>query len=65
MKAAMLPAVNEPLQIRDIDTPTLEENEVLVQVRAAALNHRDNWIKKGLYAGIKYPVIPAPTDRAL
>lgn len=29
-----------------------------VKLKAAALNHRDVWIKLGQYAGLKYPCIP-------
>jgi len=29
-----------------------------VAIRAAALNHRDVWIKRGEYAGLKWPCIP-------
>lgn len=32
--------------------------EVIVRIHAAALNHRDVWIQKGQYAGLKYPIIP-------
>ena len=32
--------------------------EVVVRVHAAALNHRDVWIQKGQYAGLRYPIIP-------
>jgi NADPH:quinone reductase-like Zn-dependent oxidoreductase len=32
--------------------------EVVVRVKAAALNHRDVWIKGGQYAGLKFPIIP-------
>ena len=28
-----------------------------MQIRAAALNHRDVWIQKGQYAGLKFPII--------
>ncbi len=35
----------------------LHANEVLVKLHAAALNHRDVWITKGQYAGIKYPPV--------
>jgi len=31
--------------------------EAVVRLRAAALNHRDVWIRKGQYAGIKLPII--------
>ncbi|MDB6169899.1 MAG: Alcohol dehydrogenase zinc-binding domain protein, partial [Verrucomicrobia bacterium] len=32
--------------------------EAVVAIRAAALNHRDLWIKLGQYAGLKWPCIP-------
>ncbi len=37
--------------------PIPAEGEVLVTLRAAALNHRDVFITQGLYAGIKMPCI--------
>ena len=30
----------------------------MIQLHAAALNHRDLWIKQGQYAGLKFPIIP-------
>lgn len=38
-------------------TLSQEGSKVIVPVLASALNHRDVWIKKGMYAGIKYPII--------
>lgn len=57
MKAIVLEGLNQPLQIKEVPRPTLSPDEVLVQIKAAALNHRDVWIQKGQYAGIKYPAI--------
>ncbi len=59
MKAVVLEALGEPeqLQIRDVPDPQPEIGEVVVRLHAAALNHRDVWIRRGLYAGIKLPVI--------
>ncbi len=37
--------------------PQPKKNEVVVDIRAAALNHRDLFITQGLYAGIKTPCI--------
>lgn len=34
-----------------------QRGEVVVRVRAAALNHRDVWIRRGQYAGIRLPAI--------
>jgi NADPH:quinone reductase-like Zn-dependent oxidoreductase len=38
--------------------PEVRAGEVLVSIRAAALNHRDVWIKSGQYAGLKWPCLP-------
>ncbi len=37
--------------------PTLRDGEALVKVKAAALNHRDQFIREGLYPNIQYPAI--------
>ena len=57
MKALRLDGVNQPLLLQDVPTPTPGPNEVLVQLRAAALNHRDVWIQRGQYAGLRFPCI--------
>lgn len=57
MRAVQLGAVNQ-LSIVDIDDPKPAAGEVVVALRAAALNHRDVWIKIGQYAGLKYPLVP-------
>jgi NADPH:quinone reductase-like Zn-dependent oxidoreductase len=57
MIAAVLEKINEKVIIKDVDLPELNQNEVLVRVSHAALNHRDVWIQKGQYAGIRTPII--------
>lgn len=57
MKAIQLTAVNE-LRIAEVPDPVPQAGEVVVEVKAAALNHRDVWIKAGQYAGLKWPCIP-------
>jgi zinc-binding alcohol dehydrogenase/oxidoreductase len=57
MKAIVLEAADKPLILKDVEKPTLQPGEVLVQIKAAALNRRDYWITIGKYAGIKYPAI--------
>jgi len=56
MKAVVIPAIDQ-LEIRDVSAPQLQLGEVKVRLKAAALNHRDVWIRKGQYAGLKYPSI--------
>ena len=53
MLALQLDAPHQPAVAREIPTPQPAADEVLVRLRAAALNHRDVWIQKGQYAGIK------------
>ena len=57
MKAIVLEAADKPLAYKEVDKPTLQPGEVLVKIKAAALNRRDYWITVGKYGGIKYPTI--------
>jgi NADPH:quinone reductase-like Zn-dependent oxidoreductase len=44
----------EVLSYEDVPDPVAEEGEVLVELRAASLNHLDVWVRKGL------PSVPKP-----
>lgn len=57
MRALQLTAVNL-LALADVTDPVPTADEVIVAIKAAALNHRDVWIKTGQYAGLKFPSIP-------
>jgi zinc-binding alcohol dehydrogenase/oxidoreductase len=57
MKAIVLESAENPIVIKEVAKPVLQAGDVLVQVKAAALNRRDYWITIGKYAGIKYPTI--------
>jgi NADPH:quinone reductase-like Zn-dependent oxidoreductase len=57
MQALTLTAVNE-MKLAEVADPVPAAGEVAVALRAAALNHRDVWIKQGQYAGLKWPCIP-------
>ncbi len=57
MKAIVLESADKPLILKEVDKPALKPGEVLVKIKAAALNRRDYWITVGKYAGIKYPII--------
>jgi len=52
MKALVL--TTEDIVIQDIAKPTPKQGEVLVKVRYAALNRRDQWARVGLYPGMTY-----------
>ncbi|GAA4347327.1 zinc-binding dehydrogenase [Hymenobacter saemangeumensis] len=55
MLALQLDAVHQPVTVRDVPTPSPGPGEILVRLHAAALNHRDVWIQKGQYAGLRLP----------
>ncbi|MBD1396879.1 zinc-binding dehydrogenase [Pontibacter sp. JH31] len=57
MKAIYLEAVNSPFVLIEKDKPTAGPGEAIVQVKAAALNHRDVWIQYGRYFTKDYPAI--------
>lgn len=57
MQALVFSAVNE-MNVQSVADPVPAAGEAVVQLKAAALNHRDLWIKLGQYAGLKWPCIP-------
>ncbi len=57
MKALIFKSVYQPLEYADFPTPVPGKGEAIVQLRAAALNHRDVYITKGLYPNIETPKI--------
>jgi NADPH:quinone reductase-like Zn-dependent oxidoreductase len=61
MKAIIFHHHGDPsvLHYTDVDEPHLRHNEVLVRVRACALNHLDLWVRKGL-PGIHIPLPHIP-----
>lgn len=56
-KAAVLYEKGAKLRLDGFELPDLQENQVHIRILAAALNRRDLWIQKGLYAKIQYPAI--------
>jgi zinc-binding alcohol dehydrogenase/oxidoreductase len=58
MKAVRVHVLGGPEQLRvdEIDVPQPRESEVLVRIRAAALNRRDVFITHGLYPKVRLPV---------
>jgi len=59
VRAVVLRELGDPgnLRVEEWPTPVPGPGEVVVHVRAAALNHRDVWIRRGQYAGIRLPSI--------
>lgn len=70
MKGAQIIKTNAPLEIKDIDTPKPQGNEVLVKVISAGVCHSDLHLWEGGYAGpkgvfmkvedrgVRFPLIP-------
>lgn len=63
MKAALLintgniDEIRNNLVIKNIPEPEIGEDEILIKLNYASLNHRDIWISEGMYPKIKLPVI--------
>lgn len=58
MKALTLNTIKEPLTVAELPDPTAGTGQVVVRLKAAALNRRDFWITQGLYPGMQLPVVP-------
>jgi zinc-binding alcohol dehydrogenase/oxidoreductase len=57
MRALILEGKDTPLTVKDWPDPQPKENEVVVDVKAAAFNRRDFFITQEMYPGIQYPGI--------
>lgn len=54
MKAVVLNRETEnKIELKDLTLQALGEEEVRIQIKAAALNHRDEWARQGLYPNLK------------
>ncbi len=57
MNVLVLEALEKPMKYGSVPNLEKGEGQVLVEVKAAALNHRDVWITKGMYPGITLPIV--------
>lgn len=58
MKAVVLNQDSQDkIQVVDLPKPSVGEGEALVRIHGAALNHRDEWSRKGLYPNLKDGII--------
>jgi zinc-binding alcohol dehydrogenase/oxidoreductase len=57
MKALVLTAAEGPasVELKDVKSPAPGAGEVLVALKAASLNHRELWITRGKYPGMRLP----------
>ncbi|MCB0013069.1 MAG: zinc-binding dehydrogenase [Anaerolineales bacterium] len=58
MKALMFKGANLPIELVERPQPEPAPGELLVQLAAASMNHRDVWMTQGLYPGLMPDVIP-------
>jgi len=60
MRAIVVHQVGEPeaLRLEQFDDPVPGPGEVVVRLQGAALNHRDLFICRGQYAGLRFPIVP-------
>ena len=56
MKALIMREIDKPLTIEDRPEPKPANAQVVVGLKAAALNRRDYWVTQGLYPGMVIPV---------
>jgi NADPH:quinone reductase-like Zn-dependent oxidoreductase len=49
--------LDEKIERKDVPLPVLGEGEVMVNIKAAALNRRDQWMREGMYPGTQSGVI--------
>jgi NADPH2:quinone reductase len=57
LRAAVLPAVDAPLELREMEDPVPQDGEALVRVHAAGINFLDLLIRRGQYP--QAPELPA------
>lgn len=57
MRAVICVDKEQALSVQEAPMPQAGPGEVVVKIKAAAFNHRDWWIQKGMYAGLRYPII--------
>ena len=59
MQAALLTDVNQPVTLQSVPDPVATPGLAVVRLSAAALNHRDLFIRLGQYANIRLPKVTA------
>ncbi|MFC3881412.1 zinc-binding dehydrogenase [Algoriphagus namhaensis] len=50
-------ALPDKIELKSVSSKAVGAKEVLVKIKAAALNHRDEWARKGLYPNLRDGVI--------
>ncbi len=58
MTALVLEELKKPLVLRERANLQPASGEVVIQLKASALNRRDYWIQQGLYPGVQPGIVP-------
>ena len=57
MKALTLTNLNALPELLEQEALRPDPGQAIVRLKAAALNRRDHWITRGLYPGVRPPVV--------
>lgn len=57
MKGLLITDQEEPLLLSEIEKPIADANQVVVKLKAVALNRRDQWIRQGMYPNIQFNTV--------
>lgn len=58
MKGIVLKSeLDQKIQLIELPIPSPKPDEVVVKIKASALNHRDEWSRKGLYPNLKDGIV--------
>lgn len=57
MKGLLITDQEEPLLLSEIEKPIANAGQVLVKLKAVALNRRDQWIRQGMYPNIQFNTV--------
>lgn len=57
MKALVIAEKNATPVWSSVADPVARAGEAVIRVHAAAMNHRDVWIQRGQYAGLRWPIV--------
>ena len=58
IQAVVISKSRDMALVQDYLRPEPAADEVVVRLRAAALNRRDYWITQGMYPGLQLPTVP-------
>ena len=56
--AAVIPAANQPVEVREFPTPKLESGSVLMRTTFSEVCGTDVYLQQGRLEGVPYPLIP-------